>query len=80
MKDRYIIFMLDSKYKEHDGKIFSSAIEAEQYIIEALDEKYCDKAVIGFFKVDENAKEMNITMIKTFGFKADKSPRQTSLF
>lgn len=72
--------MLDSKYKEHDGKIFSSVIDAEKFIIESLDDNYCDKAIIGFFKVDENAKEMNITMIKTFGFKGDKNPRQTSLF
>jgi hypothetical protein len=37
---RYILFLIDSKIKEHDGKIFSSYNEAKQYAIECISEKY----------------------------------------
>lgn len=69
---RYIVFLLDSKVKEHDGKIFCSLPDARQYAIEAIDENYCDKAVVGMFVMQSHAKEMTITMIETMGFAKDK--------
>jgi hypothetical protein len=69
---RYILFLIDSKIKEHDGKIFSSYNEAKQFAIECINEKYSDKAVIGLFTLDSNTKEMLITKVETIGFHGDK--------
>jgi len=78
---RYILFLIDSKIKEHDGKIFSSYNEAKQYAIECISEKYSDKAVIGLFTLDANTKEMLITKVETIGFPGDKKNiNQLSLF
>ena len=78
---RYILFMIDSKIKQHDGKIFSSLKDARQYVAECMDQSYCDKAVIGCFMNDPNAKEMFISQIETIGFKGDKKQtEQLDLF
>lgn len=69
---RYIVFLLDSKIKQHDGKIFCSLPEARRYAIEAIEENYCDKAVVGMFVMQSQAKEMTITMVETIGFAKDK--------
>lgn len=79
---RYILFLIDSKIKQHDGIIFCSYKEAREYADDCLKEDwYCDKAVIGMFSLDPNAKEMRITMIETIGFKGDKKKvNQLDLF
>ena len=69
---RYIVFLIDSKIKEHDGKIFSSYDEARQFANDCINDNYCDKAVIGMFCLDEQIKEMLITMVETIGFPGDK--------
>ncbi len=70
---RYILFLIDTKIKQHDGKIFCSYKEAKEYAVECLKEDgYCDKAVIGYFVIDPQASEMIITMIETVGFRNDK--------
>jgi hypothetical protein len=69
---RYILFLIDSKIKQHDGKVFSSYDEARQYAADCINENYCDKAVIGMFNLDSNSKEMLITQIDTIGFTGDK--------
>lgn len=69
---RYILFLIDSKIKQHDGKVFSSYEEARQYASDCINENYCDKAVIGMFNLDPNLKEMLITQIDTIGFTGDK--------
>lgn len=78
---RFILFMLDSQIKDHDGKIFCSLHDAREYALEAIKEKYCDKIVIGMFFIDANAREMHISMVETIGFKGDtKTPSQMQLF
>lgn len=78
---RYILFLIDSKIKEHDGKIFISYDEARQYAADCINEKYSDKAVIGMFYLDKNAKEMLISMVETIGFSGDhKNANQLQLF
>lgn len=69
---RYILFLIDSKHKSHDGIIFTSYAEAKEYAIGCLDGIYANKAVIGFFSMDTNAKEMLISCVETIGFKGDK--------
>jgi hypothetical protein len=69
---RYILFLIDSKIKQHDGKVFVSYDEARQYAADCINENYCDKAVIGMFNLDSNLKEMLITQIDTIGFTGDK--------
>ena len=69
---RYILFLIDTKHKGHDGKIFCSYPEARQYAIDTINEKYADKAVIGMFVWEDQVKEMLITMVETIGFKGDK--------
>jgi len=79
---RYILFLIDSKIKQHDGIIFCSYKEAREYATDCLKEDwYCDKAVIGMFSLDPQAKEMRITMVETIGFKGDKkNVNQVDLF
>ena len=69
---RYILFLIDSKFKEHDGKIFCSFKEAKEYASDCITENYCDKAVIGMFLLNKYEKEMFISMIETIGFSGDK--------
>jgi hypothetical protein len=69
---RYILFLIDSKIKDHDGKIFCSLRDAREYAKDTIKEKYADKAVVGMFVWDEGAREMLITMVETIGFKGDK--------
>lgn len=78
---RYILFLIDSKIKEHDGKIFCSYDEARQYASHCINDNYSDKAVIGMFCLDPNSKEMLITMVETIGFSGDKkNVNQLQLF
>ena len=68
---RYIIFLIDSKHKDHDGKIFASYLEAKEFAIDVINDNYADKAVIGMFYMD-TTKEMLITSVETIGFTGDK--------
>jgi hypothetical protein len=79
---RYILFLIDSKIKQHDGIIFCSYKEAREYAAVCIKEGwYCDKAVIGMFSMDTQAKEMRISMVETIGFKGDKkNVNQLDLF
>jgi len=47
--------LIDSKIKQHDGKIFCSYDEARQYASDCINDKYSDKAVIGLFSLDPNS-------------------------
>lgn len=69
---RYILFLIDSKIKDHDGKIFCSYSDAKEYANDCIKENYADKAVIGIFYLNSQAKEMLITMVETIGFVGDK--------
>ncbi len=78
---RYIVFLIDSKIKDHDGRVFCSYADAKQYTTETISEKYADKAVIGMFTMNPNAREMHISLVETIGFAGDKkNVAQLSLF
>ncbi len=80
MIGHYIVIVIDSKYKDHDGKVFSGYADAKQFAAEIISENYADKAVIGMFVFD-GTKEMNIRMIETIGFTGDKkNVNQLNLF
>lgn len=68
---RYIVFLIDSKIKDHDGKIFCSYEEARAYVADTISDNYADKAVIGMFSLS-NDKELLITKVETIGFQGDK--------
>lgn len=69
---RYILFLIDSKIKQHDGKIFCSLQDARNYAIDCIKDKYSDRAVIGMFSINIQSREMLITMVETIGFGGDK--------
>lgn len=71
-KLRYIVFLIDSKIKQHDGKVFCTLDEARSFTYNLMEDDYADKAVIGMFYNDMNAKELLITNIETIGFQGDK--------
>lgn len=80
-KLRYIVFLIDSKIKDHDGKVFCSYEDAKIFIHDTLNENYADKAIIGIFVIDDHAKEMRITNIESIGFNGDKkNTNQLKLF
>ena len=79
-KLRYIVMVLDTKSKEHDGKVFASYDEAREFASDYLNDKFCDKIVIGMF-YHSDFKEILITNIETFGFTGDnKNFNQSKLF
>lgn len=69
---RFIVFILDSKYKDHSGKVFIRLSDAKEYAKEYISEKEGDKAVIGMFVLDRNVKEANIGYVESIGFHGDK--------
>lgn len=78
---RYIVFLIDSKSKEHDGKILCSHEEARDYADDCIREKYCDRAVVGMFYLNPNEREMHISKVETIGFPGDvKNVYQLQLF
>jgi hypothetical protein len=78
---RYILFLIDSKIKDHDGKVFCSLQDAREYAQDTIDEKYADKAVIGMFSMNMLSQEMLISMVETIGFSNDKkNVNQLKLF
>jgi hypothetical protein len=80
-KLRYIVFMIDSKTKDHDGKVFTKHEDAKEYAAAIIDSQYADRAVIGMFYLNEQAREMIITKVETIGFRGDKTKlRQLDLF
>ena len=70
---RYIVFCIDSKYKGHDGRIFSSLQDAKEFAKDTIKENFADKAVIGFFVWENGKQELSITLEETIGFKGDKT-------
>lgn len=79
---RYIVLLIDSKSKDHDGKVFCSYKAAKEYATDCLSGNwFADKAAIGMFVLDAQAQEMNITHVETIGFKGDKkNVNQLQLF
>lgn len=78
---RYIVFLIESKFKEHDGMVFASLTEAREYCKSTIKKQYADKLVIGSFVMEQNASEMFINTIETYGFKGDKkNTEQLKLF
>lgn len=78
---RYILFLIDTKVKNHDGKIFCSYKAAKEYASDCMEEQYCEKAVIGMFYLNSQEPEMIITMVETIGFIGDKKKiNQLDLF
>ena len=62
---RYIVFLIDSKHKDHDGRIFCNINDARNFVNRCLDGIYASKAVIGFFVFDQLAE--SITTLSTTG-------------
>lgn len=78
---RYILFLLDNKSKDHDGKVFCSLEECRRIAELYLKEGYSTHAVIGMFLMNAQAEEMLITMVETIGFTGDlKRVNQLQLF
>jgi hypothetical protein len=80
-QSRFIVFILDSKYKDHSGSVFCSLKDAKEYAKEYISEEFGDKAVIGMFVWDRNAREVGISHVESIGFKGDKKDvNQLELF
>lgn len=78
---RYILFMIDSDHKQHEGEIFTSLQEAKEYAADAIKWNLCTKYIIGLFVLDIKEQRMGISHIETFGFKGDKKDlNQLELF
>lgn len=73
--------LIDSKYKEHDGRVFWNFKDAREYAVECMNDKYCDKVAIDMFALKMNEREMMIAMVETMGFAGDKKDiNQLELF
>jgi hypothetical protein len=69
---RYIVFLIDSKYKQHDGKIFCTPGAAREFLVDTFTEDYADKAIIAEFYMEPEHEFMFISTVETFGFHHDK--------
>jgi hypothetical protein len=77
---KYIVFVLDSKFEQHDGKVFSSLPDAREFVSDCINEKWGNKMIIGTF-VLQDAREMEIEFIETFGLNTSKKKiEQLNLF
>lgn len=88
---KYIVFLLNSETQQylsdgrridtHSGSVFSNLQTAKEYAREAIKENLCKRFVIGVFVYDNQAEQINIDLIETFGFKNDKKKiNQLQLF
>lgn len=78
---RFIVFVLDSKIEQHDGKVFTSMCDARRFVKDSIDEKWGDKMIIGSFVFNPEHREMNIEFIESVGFPHSKKDiKQLSLF
>jgi len=77
---RFIVFLIDSKFKQHDGKVFKRLSDAREFCRNVIESKDADKIIIGTFTTDGSI-ESSITCIETYGFKNDKKQiEQLELF
>lgn len=60
---RYVVFLMDSKSNDHDGKVFSSIQDVETYIDDAFVDYYCDEVIVASF-TDESSRSQNLNFIK----------------
>jgi hypothetical protein len=78
---KYIVFLLDCKHKQHDGKVCSSLEDARDFVHTYQEEKWATQFIIGTFLLEPGARDMNIQLIEPYGFKADKKhTNQLDLF
>lgn len=81
MQTQYIIYLIDSKNKEHDGYVFINYADAKQYVADCIQDGYATKAIIGMYVYDANRKQMMISHIDSIGFAGDaKDVNQLKLF
>lgn len=73
---RFIVFLIDSKYEQHDGYIFSSIAEARKYGEDSLLENYCTGVIIADFIFDKEHKEMQLHEVDKFSAKEVKRKRK----
>jgi hypothetical protein len=77
---RYIVFLIDTKYKGHHGKVFCLLKDAREYAEDCINDKDADKAVVGMFVWSEMG-DMLISHVETIGFRGDKKrTNQLDLF
>ncbi len=69
---RFIVFVLDSKIEQHDGKVVTSMDDARKFVKDCIDEKWGEKMIIGSFVFNPDHREMNIGFIETFGLGTSK--------
>lgn len=77
---RYIVFVIDSTFDDHDGKVFSDVRRAREFIKDCTDNEWASKFIIGSF-INDGTAEMEIHFIEEYGYKkkiTDKN--QLSLF
>lgn len=93
---KYIVFMLETnvprrlsdgqKIDVHEGAIFNSLKEAEEYANDAVKHHLCNRFVIGLFVIDDDVirypqERIDISLVETYGFKKDvKHIGQLDLF
>lgn len=61
----FIVMLIDSKHKQHDGIVYTTYQEAKEYVEMCLEDNYCDIAYIGTFENKQN-QNCNITLIEEF--------------
>lgn len=77
---RFIVFILDSKIEQHDGKVFCTFQDARAFCQDCINDKYGSKFIIGSFVLTTH-REMNIEFIETFGLSTSKKKlEQLDLF
>jgi hypothetical protein len=87
---RYIVFLLNPGYQYmsdgrkadcHDGFIFCSLQDAQEYAQEAIRSHEATRFVIGTFVWEQGRVMLSISCVETYGFKGDRKPiTQLSLF
>ena len=78
---KFIVFVVESDHKQHDGRIFAKLEDARQFLNDCIKENWGDKFILGQFLFEKEQRDMLITLVETFGFKGDvKKINQLTLF
>ena len=68
---RYIVFLIDNKYRDHDGRVFQRIQDAKEFLSDYHENGFFTQAVIGSFSL-QDSEYSNIHIIETIGFSKDK--------
>lgn len=77
---RYVVFLIDSQYEQHEGIIFMSIEDAREYGYDALKEHMCNSVIIGWFVWENDNSHIYMHKVEKFNLTQMKKCNTDNLF